>query len=544
MDDLRTGLFALTWIILRGPTETGSLGAYGVVARADYDIGSILTWIARTAGDLSLLVLVAPLIAALILATQCFRGRERDLTVQALIAAGLSYAIVTVVLVGSFSSSHVGRLAERNIVSAVPVLFILFAVWLDRGAPRPQPATFVAGLLVAIPTVLLPVRDLVSSAAVPDAFMTVPLYLAFNTGASWELELAWSLAAATIVVLVVLLPRQQLTALAISLLAALVFTSVLTQQEVDNRVSADRSMFFSDGPRSWIDRASHEPVAYLYDGDPLWNGAWHQLYWNERVRTVISLSRHAQLPVPAAQAVTFNRDGRLVYDDGRPVRERLIVAPATITLQGRRIAKLRQGSHQPGLALWRADDVWPRLATRVEGAAGDGSFSERLTVTAFGCQRGVFEVDFDRSSVSTSVTFAVTGFQPATALIPAGRPWHGSIRSPSVSDRGTCAFNLEATAGSVRATRIEFVRRAPPRGESVIVAATTDTRAGYCLGGMFINLWYGQPGWDTRYRGAVPAKYIEGMGITCGEPPQGYDQRGLADRAQGVPAGIYAYYAP
>jgi len=82
------------------------------------------------------------------------------------------------------------------------------------------------------------------------------------------------------------------------------------------------------------------------------------------------------------------------------------------------------------------------------------------------------------------------------------------------------------------------------------------SRTGYCsvagnLGdaglpvpaGTFLNLLYGQPTDDPNYRGAVPAIYVAGSGITCDPPPAGYLRVGYASEDLGVPGDTYAMYA-
>lgn len=85
---------------------------------------------------------------------------------------------------------------------------------------------------------------------------------------------------------------------------------------------------------------------------------------------------------------------------------------------------------------------------------------------------------------------------------------------------------------------------------------TGTTRAGYCSvagnttvtgtpipAGQFLELLIGQPGWDYHYAGALPARYIEDMGITCKQPPAGYTLDGTAPESLGVPADLYPFWA-
>ena len=69
-------------------------------------------------------------------------------------------------------------------------------------------------------------------------------------------------------------------------------------------------------------------------------------------------------------------------------------------------------------------------------------------------------------------------------------------------------------------------------------------RAGYCLNGAFENLAYGQPSSDPRWANAVPAIFVQGLGLTCNPPPAGWTQHGFAGVDLDLPANMYALYAP
>ena len=154
----------------------------------------------RHAGDLFLLVLGIPLVAAGVLAYSALRGREHDAGVRALVAVSVSASIWLTIQVGAFASRYVGQLAERDLIVAAPPLFACLAVWLARGLPRPQPATSIIALAIAVPAVLLPVRALVTPYATPDAFMTVPLARFMDATSGRSMEVAWMIAAALLVV--------------------------------------------------------------------------------------------------------------------------------------------------------------------------------------------------------------------------------------------------------------------------------------------------------------------------------------------------------
>ncbi|HEX5449127.1 MAG TPA: hypothetical protein VFW85_03635 [Gaiellaceae bacterium] len=63
--------------------------------------------------------------------------------------------------------------------------------------------------------------------------------------------------------------------------------------------------------------------------------------------------------------------------------------------------------------------------------------------------------------------------------------------------------------------------------------------------GTFLNLDQGQPSTDTRFKGAVAAAYFQGIGISCDNPPAGYEDTGSKVDGTGSPgsAAIYEYWA-
>jgi hypothetical protein len=82
-------------------------------------------------------------------------------------------------------------------------------------------------------------------------------------------------------------------------------------------------------------------------------------------------------------------------------------------------------------------------------------------------------------------------------------------------------------------------------------------RAGYCSvagnlsadgtplqQGTFLDLFVGDPGSNGRYAGAVPANFVEGLGLTCSAPPPGYIHDGFAGDEHHVTPGIHPYYRP
>ena len=145
---LTLGLLVISGGIILALHQTGGsgdlLGAYATTAHTSYSLGPALRWIVWHAADVFLLVAGVPLLALAVLAVDGARGRERDPAARALLAIAISYTVWSVVQVGLFASHFAGVLIERNLVTVAPPLFIAFALWLQRGAPRPRPVMALA----------------------------------------------------------------------------------------------------------------------------------------------------------------------------------------------------------------------------------------------------------------------------------------------------------------------------------------------------------------------------------------------------------------
>ena len=84
---------------------------------------------------------------------------------------------------------------------------------------------------------------------------------------------------------------------------------------------------------------------------------------------------------------------------------------------------------------------------------------------------------------------------------------------------------------------------AKPRGGYCAVAGNTHPYTHIPFRpGTFINLTEGQEGLDSYYKGAVPANYLQGLGITC-DTPAGYVKTDMKVGYFGAgDPGIYTYY--
>jgi hypothetical protein len=549
-----------------GTGGASPLGAYQPVATGGYHLVAVLRWSSREAGDAFLLVLGVPLLAALTLATVRLRDRGRDPALSALLAVALAYGVVTIVQVGAFASKYAHQLIERNLISVAPPLFIAAIVWLARGMPRPQPITSIVALTACTPALLLPVRHLVSRGSVPNSFMTAPLLDLARWESTGAMANIWSVGVGLVVALVVFLPRRMAPFLAGLVLAGLVGSSALAQRTIDSGARFDRTAFFGTSSPQWIEHVAKDPVAYLYDGDFLWNGVWQQLYWNPRVKTLALLSEKHRSLLPRGVRVAARPNGRLLRSDGSTLQEHLVVAPKTLALNGRAVKELRQGPGEPGLVLWRTSGV-PTLSSRAAGLLTHGEIAQPITVTVYACGEGWLALTLRATHSRAIVRLSVNRLQTVKTLLRPGGPRQLWVHAPPrVNGRGVCVFYITSDP-IIRSTHIAFERTttaipAPVTlhqlGAGVTYVATNDNvalsdvpataahipRIGYCLNGQFLNLAEDQPEWDRRFRDATVANYIAGPGITCSPPPAGYVRHGFATAAVGARPGTYPYYGP
>jgi uncharacterized surface protein with fasciclin (FAS1) repeats len=116
-----------------------------------------------------------------------------------------------------------------------------------------------------------------------------------------------------------------------------------------------------------------------------------------------------------------------------------------------------------------------------------------------------------------------------------------------VDNAKVVASDATATNGVIHTTDTVLMPLASPSG--------TTRRAAYCAvpgnttwagkpisAGRFLDLAYAQPSWDYHYAGAMPAIFVDRLGLTCAAPPAGYTMKGTAPDELNVPGGLYPYY--
>ncbi len=441
---------AAAWLAWRGIAGGGALGAYSVVASHGYDAGEIAKFVVYHLADLVLLTGFVPVCAAALLV---FERRTLGRAERACLAVAVSLSAWLVLEVGVFASRYVGRLAERDLIGAAPALFVVLAVWLERGAPRGRLLRSGTVVLVAAALVtVLPLHTLLKPEAMPDAFTLIPFFRLAGSWTTSQQQLLLDGSVAVAAILVALLPRRALAVTPVILVALLGAGSVSASDYVASNAGEARATML--GPdRQWIDNAADGPVTFLYDGSDEFNLAWETLFWNGRVNRVVTI-RGARLlgPAPGARP-RFARDGTLAGE-----RAEYVAAPAASLLDGVRVANagVVDGTPVP-VNLWRVGGA-VRVGATLGGFQPNGDIYDSASVSARGCLGKALHVTLIAKEVRARepVPQRTVLREPAT-LAAHGSDGHGARRRGRdrplrVRDHDVGPPRLDARPGELRPT--------------------------------------------------------------------------------------------
>jgi hypothetical protein len=436
---------ALAAVALAVAAAPGTFGAYAETLRGDYPLGVASGLIVDHLAYVVLSVGIAPAAALVVLLVGAVRRPNEDRAAQAALVVTASALVLVVLQVGLFASRYAPHLLGRDLALLPPLLFMIFALWLDRGAPRPRLVATPVALAVFSLLALTPWTRVVDLTALPDSFDVVVLY---RLGASHASAVVAGIAALTLL-LFVALPRRVVLLLPALVLALLIVSSVVASNDITRRVAYDQRNLVGTPP-DWIDRATRAPTAYLYGGEPYWNGVWQVRFWNETVEDVISIAP-ARVPGPLPQRVIdLGDDGRL------PITEGFIVASDPHRFLGTPIAHLTQGgAGVSGLTLWRLEER-ARLSMNVWGVLPNGDMTEPGHLDVFDCAGGRLELTL-LPKETRIVTIKLERRVVERAVIAGLQFWNGSVSVPRSSSPRVCHFTISGQ-DLLGSTRIEFVR--------------------------------------------------------------------------------------
>ena len=428
---------------------TGALGAYAVTAEGTYDAGLAARFVGYHAIGI---LLLSGLVPALALASSlpALLKREASPATRAFVAVVLAYLPWLALEVGIFASRHVGHLAGRDLLTAAPLLFLGLALWLDLGAPKPQPLTSLVAFSAAATALLLPIRSYASDRTVHDVLELVPL-VRLEPDAR---ELAFAVAVAIAAALFALLPSRAAWLVAALLATTLTVGSVAAATEIERQSSLRETAIFEGRP-TWVDDTGVRQAAYLYAGEPRWTGVWQHLYWNRSIDSVWTMT--AGVPGPVPQRFVLPRADGQLFDARGPMRALAVVAPTNVTLIGTQEASIRQqGTRAAGLALWRtAGPV--RVSTVSANVLANGDMVAGAALQVYDCGEGRLELTLLGKS-GLPVSLRLDGVTRRVIEIGIGEVWRGAVETqPYATEDGSCLFEI-TSADLVGSTRLEFVR--------------------------------------------------------------------------------------
>jgi len=415
------------WRLRNGGALSRVFGAYEPAGQIHYGAGRAGRFVLYHFADLAFFTGIVPICAVLALLVA---GNRADARLRAYLATTLALCLWFPLEVGVFASQHVGYLAERNMLPLAPVLFVGFAVWLARGAPRPRLVTAASAAAVLALVAALPLSKLARPEAFPDSFTLLPLIRLRKDSPGADAEVLLLAVCLALLLAFAFLPRRLLVLLPLVLVAAFGAVSI----EATNRISfeADFLAGQTSGPvHRWIDERTAGPVAYLYIGEPNWPAAWQSFFWNRRVAHVYDLLT-ARIPGGLPQdSVGPLEDGRLVLVDGSPAQGDYVVSQYPVAFRGRVI-----GSAGEGFQLWRLNPPF-RISVWIQRVAG------HVRVLAYACRPSRLRLEVV-GTPGSPIDLRRNDRPYRRVVVPESSTWSGSIPAAPPRPVGTrlCTFDV------------------------------------------------------------------------------------------------------
>jgi hypothetical protein len=394
------------------------------------------------------------------LLVRALRRGEPDPAVRAYLAVTVSLTAWFVLEVGIFASHYSDRIVERNLIALGPVLFLGLVLWLERGPLGSYAERAPVALVAATVLLVLPVKRYVNVFGTHDAMTLIPLYKLLQASSPGTLVAVYSAVAGLAAVAFALLPRRVLQAVPFVLLAALAAASVASSRYVADQSRKQQAMFLGADP-NWVDlatRGSRGAAAYIYDGDPDWNGVWETVFWNRRIDRVLTLGDD-EVPGPLPQKlVGVQPDGELTLPVGRLPAPDYAVISTKFALVGKPVAQVvQQGLRQGGLMLWQVSSPL-RITTWTTGTQGNGDIfaADRAEIAAFDCTKGQFQLTFLIKEAET-VDLRLDGRLVKHLAFQSPTIWRGTVPVSAHSASRPCFLQI-VPSGLLGTTVLTFAR--------------------------------------------------------------------------------------
>jgi len=430
------------------------LGAYTPVGEATGVGADRLGEVAWHAFDVSVLGLGVAVLAAAALAWVVLSRRDIDPALRAFVSTALAYAAVLVVQVGLFAAVFVGAVAERYLITLLPLLAIVLCVWIARGMPRALWVVVPVWLLIVVGAALVPIDQLATSETLPNT----PTPAALDGLSSDAARAALVVGALVAGLLVMALPRRLGWAIPAAVAIAFALLSLDSGRRIADASAHEQRVAVGSGAPGWLDAAGLDDGTLLVTDDRLWTATARTIFWNRAIAGALDIAPATTPFPPALASVVIDPDGTLRSATGAAVDRPLVVAPSTMTLVGEKVAERQAGdSEAPGLAAWRPDQP-VRVALRTEGFLPNGDFTGTARVTVYACRPGTLDVTI-LGKTGDPIRALVDGVPVAQLQTPSGEAVTHRIPTPADADGSeACIFVLD-NPGYAGSTTIAFTPR-------------------------------------------------------------------------------------
>jgi hypothetical protein len=375
-------------------------------------------------------------------------ARHLDAPLRAYVAAAAALSAWLVVEVAVFASRYSLRIEDRNLFYVMPLFLIALLAWIERGQPRPPRATVVAaGVAAALPGAI-PFLGLLNINAQSDTLGLQPWwYVGDALAGRGSVSVVVVLTSLALGAAFLWLPRRYAPVLPVAVAAGFLLTWLPLQlwtHSFPRLASSSYAQGVSPGHRSWIDRAvgrnAHVGVVWA-GGNEL--SVWMNEFWNRSVDRVYDLGKHIPGDMPTIPLAVDQATGILRGAHGETIRERYVLAPTSVDLLGKPIAR----DAPKNLVLYRV--VPPaRITTTLTGLYPEpvNPWSNANPVwTRYRCRGGTLTVVFSSDAQlfrGIRQTVHVTGTTPERTFRVPSRASSVTKRFPLTPKDGVCRVSF------------------------------------------------------------------------------------------------------
>jgi hypothetical protein len=374
--------------LARGTSFSEGFGSYQDVVTRGYSLEEGWRFGRLHLAALAISVGLVPLSALIVLATRAVTDPlQVNVQQRALLVVVTASAFWLSVEVGLFLSEFGGSIAERYIFHVAPLLFLVLAVWLAEGLPRPRLATAVGAAFPVALVLIEPLSHFLATDLLPSSF-TLFAFFRLSDALSGVDEVVWAWRFGGLLAAVAFAVLWRPLAKVVIPVGISVFLLLAQRPGDEHLVRQSERVRFAPGVGanpSWVDDriGPDTPVDFLHTPTP--DGALTsstivlQLkFWNRSLESVINVGTPEACPLPERTATIDPMSG-VIAVPGRPVTH--VVAENGLDLAGAELA--REGP----LALYRVSSPVSLGSTR-DGIYADGWTSGEAAITQYRTSRG------------------------------------------------------------------------------------------------------------------------------------------------------------